>query len=144
MNNSENTNRKAGLVTLSIAVVLTLIALALAFNVGGIANLVPTAAKAVWGFAGCAFALFICSAAALAHKTTPQELIEQADERNQAIGNLAARKAFTFMSVFMPLVALLLFVLDQVSLAAVLVIIGIEVAAFVAYIIYIARLQREM
>lgn len=144
MNNPENTNRKAGLATLSIAVGLTLITLALAFNVGGIANLVPTAAKAVWGFAGCAFALFICSAAALAHKPTPQELIEQTDERNQTIGNLAARKAFTFMSVFTPLVALVLFVLDQMSLAATLVIIGIEVAAFVAYAIYIARLQREM
>lgn len=144
MNNPETTNRKAGLVTLAIAVVLTLITLALAFNVGGVATLVPTAAKAVWGFAGCAFALFICSAAALTHKTTPQEAIEQADERNQAIGNLAARKAFTFMSVFMPLVALVLYVLDQVSLVAMLVIIGIEVVTFVTYAIYIARLQREM
>ncbi|HIW75945.1 MAG TPA: hypothetical protein H9877_04825 [Candidatus Gordonibacter avicola] len=144
MNNPETTNRKAGLITLAIAVVLTLITLALAFNVGGVATLVPTAAKAVWGFAGCAFALFICSVAALTHKTTPQEAIEQADERNQAIGNLAARKAFTFMGVFMPLVALVLYVLDQVSLTAMLVIIGIEVVTFVTYAIYIARLQREM
>lgn len=144
MNNSVNTNRKSGLVTLLIAVALTLVTLALAFNVGDIASLVPTAAKAVWGFAGCAFALFICSAVALAHKPTPQEQIEQADERNQAIGNLAARKAFTFMSVFMPLVALVLYVLDQVSLVAMLVIIGIEVVTFVAYAVYIARLQRTM
>ena len=63
---------------------------------------------------------------------------------NPSIGNLAARKAFTFMSVFMPLVALVLYVLDQVSLTAMLVIIGIEVVTFVTYAIYIARLQREM
>lgn len=143
-NNVKNTNKRTAIVTLSIGGVIALVALVLAFDIGGVASLVPTAAKAVWGFAGCAFALLICGILALVHKTTPQEAIEQSDERNQAIGNLAARKAFTFMTVFTPIVGLVLFVLDQVSLAAMLVIIATEVVALAAYAIAIARLQRTM
>lgn len=137
-------NKKTAAITLSIGAAMVLVALALALNVGGVASLVPTAAKAVWGFVGCAAALLVCGFAALAHKTTPAELVEQSDERNQAIGNLAARRAFTLFSVLVPIASLVLFVLDQMSLAAVLAIVGIEAFAFVAYLVAIARLQKTM
>lgn len=89
-------------------------------------------------------ALIVCGVAAFAHRTTPQELVEQSDERNQAIGNLAARRAFTLFSVLVPIVALVLFVLDQASLVAVLALVGIEVVTFVVYLAAIARLQKTM
>ena len=98
-------NKGTAIVTLSAGVVIALVALAFALDLGGIASLVPTAGKAVWGFAGCAVALIVCGVAAFAHRTTPQELVEQSDERNQTIGNLAARRAFTLLSVLVPLAA---------------------------------------
>ncbi len=137
-------NKGTAIVTLSAGVVIALVALALALDLGGIASLVPTAGKAVWGFAGCAVALIVCGVAAFAHRTTPQELVEQSDERNQAIGNMAARRAFTLFSVLVPIVALVLFVLDQASLVAVLALVGIEVVTFVVYLAAIARLQKTM
>ena len=138
-------NKGTAIVTLSAGVVIALVALAFALDLGGIASLVPTAGKAVWGFAGCAVALIVCGVAAFAHRTTPQELVEQSDERNQTIGNLAARRAFTLLSVLVPLASLLvLFVLDQASLAAVLALVGIEVVTFVVYLAAIARLQKTM
>lgn len=136
-------NKGTAIVTLSAGVVIALVALALALDLGGIASLVPTAGKAVWGFAGCAVALIVCGVAAFAHRTTPQELVEQSDERNQAIGNMAARRAFTLFSVLVPIVALVLFVLDQASLVAVLALVGIEVVTFVVYLAAIARLQKN-
>ena len=137
-------SKKTAYLTLSIAGVLAIATIALAFDAGGISHIMPTVAKAVWGFGGCTAALLICGIAALLHKQTKQDLIEQSDERNVAIGNMAARRAFSLFSVLMPLVTLVLFVLDQITLAGTLTLVGLEVAAFVAYLIYIARLQRTM
>lgn len=137
-------NKRTGVVTLSIGVACLLIALALGFNVGGLADAVPTVAKAVWGFAGCAAALLVCGIAALLHKPTPQELVSQGDERNKTIGALASTRAFELFSILIPIVALGLYSFDQVTLVGMLVLIGVEVVAFVAYLIWIARIQRSM
>ena len=137
-------NKKTAYLTLSIAGALVLATVALALDVGGISHVVPTAAKAVWGFGGCAFALLVCGAAALFHKPTDQELVEQSDERNVAIGNLAAKSAFSLFSILVPLITLVLFVLDQISLVGTLVLIAVEVVAFIAYLVQIARIQKTM
>ncbi len=137
-------NKKTAYLTLSLAGALALVTLALALDVGGISRVVPTAAKAVWGFGGCALALLICGAAALFHKPTDQELVNQSDERNIAIGNLAAKSAFSLFTILMPLITLVLFVLDQISLAGTLTLIAVEVVAFIAYLVQIARIQKTM
>lgn len=137
-------NKKTAYLTLSLAGALALVTLALALDVGGISRVVPTAAKAVWGFGGCALALLICGTAALFHKPTDQELVNQSDERNVAIGNLAAKSAFSLFTILMPLITLVLFVLDQISLAGTLTLIAVEVVAFIAYLVQIARIQKTM
>lgn len=75
-------NRKSAVLTLSIGIACAIVAVALALDLGGISSVLPIAAKGVWGFAGCAAALLVCGAFALAHKPTPQQIIEQGDERN--------------------------------------------------------------
>ena len=137
-------NKKTAYLTLSLAGALALVTLALALDVGGVSHVVPTAAKAVWGFGGCALALLICGMAALVHKPTDQELVNQSDERNVTIGNLAAKSAFSLFTILMPLITLVLFVLDQISLAGTLTLIAVEVVAFIAYLVQIARIQKRM
>lgn len=137
-------NKKTAYLTLSLAGALALVTLALALDVGGVSHVVPTAAKAVWGFGGCALALLICGMAALFHKPTDQELVNQSDERNVTIGNLAAKSAFSLFTILMPLITLVLFVLDQISLAGTLTLIAVEVVAFIAYLVQIARIQKRM
>ena len=84
-------NRKSAVLTLSIGIACAIVAVALALDLGGISSVLPIAAKGVWGFAGCAAALLVCGAFALAHKPTPQQIIEQGDERNAAINGKAGR-----------------------------------------------------
>ena len=69
-------NRKSAVLTLSIGIASAIVAVALALDLGGISSVLPIAAKGVWGFAGCAAALLVCGAFALAHKPTPQQIIE--------------------------------------------------------------------
>ena len=64
-------NRKSAVLTLSIGIACAIVAVALALDLGGISSVLPIAAKGVWGFAGCAAALLVCGAFALAHKPTP-------------------------------------------------------------------------
>ena len=68
-------NRKSAVLTLSIGIACAIVAVALALDLGGISSVLPIAAKGVWGFAGCAAALLVCGAFALAHKPTPQQII---------------------------------------------------------------------
>ena len=132
-------NRKSAVLTLSIG-----IAVALALDLGGISSVLPIAAKGVWGFAGCAAALLVCGAFALAHKPTPQQIIEQGDERNAAINGKAGLRAFEAFSVLAPLAALALYAFEQISTAGVLTIIAVEVVASIVYFAQIARMQRIM
>ena len=111
-------NRKSAVLTLSIGIACAIVAVALALDLGGISSVLPIAAKGVWGFAGCAAALLVCGAFALAHKPTPQQIIEQGDERNAAI--------------------------EHISTAGVLTIIAVEVVASIVYFAQIARMQRIM
>ena len=53
-------------------------------------------------------------------------------------------KAFNLFTVLVPVVALVLWVLGQVTLAGVLAIIALEVAVFAAYLVFIARAQKTM
>ena len=96
-------NRKSAVLTLSIGIASAIVAVALALDLGGISSVLPIAAKGVWGFAGCAAALLVCGAFALAHKPTPQQIIEQGDERNAAINGKAGLRAFEAFSVLAPL-----------------------------------------
>ena len=96
------------------------------------------------GFAGCAAALLVCGAFALAHKPTPQQMIEQGDERNAAINGKAGLRAFEAFSVLAPLAALALYAFEQISTAGVLTIIAVEVVASIVYFAQIARMQRIM
>ena len=73
-----------------------------------------------------------------------QNEIAERDERNVAIGNLAATRAFTLFSVLVPVTALMLWVLGQVTLVGMLVFVGIEVVAFIAYVAFIAKAQKTM
>ena len=120
-------NRKSAVLTLSIGIASAIVAVALALDLGGISSVLPIAAKGVWGFAGCAAALLVCGAFALAHKPTPQQIIEQGDERNAAINGKAGLRAF-----------------EQISTAGVLTIIAVEVVASIVYFAQIARMQRIM
>ena len=54
-------NRKSAVLTLSIGIACAIVAVALALDLGGISSVLPIAAKGVWGFAGCAAALLVCS-----------------------------------------------------------------------------------
>ena len=92
-------NRKSAVLTLSIGIACAIVAVALALDLCGISSVLPIAAKGVWGFAGCAAALLVCGAFALAHKPTPQQIIEQGDERNAAINEKAGLRAFEAFSV---------------------------------------------
>ena len=78
-------NRKSAVLTLSIGIACAIVAVALALDLGGISSVLPIAAKGVWGFAGCAAALLVCGAFALAHKPTPQQIIEQELEPQQDV-----------------------------------------------------------
>ncbi len=98
----------------------------------------------MWGFAGCAAALLVCGAFALAHKPTPQQIIEQGDERNAAINGKAGLCAFEAFSMLAPLAALALYAFEQISTAGVLTIIAVEVVASIVYFAQIARMQRIM
>ena len=109
-------NNKPAVITLSIGVLFLVATLAFAFNLGGVSD----------------------------HKPTRKELVEQNDERNVAIGNLAATRAFTLFSVLVPVTALVLWVLGQVTLVGMLVFVGIEVVAFIAYVAFIAKAQKTM
>ncbi|MFR4804926.1 MAG: hypothetical protein ACLT98_17415 [Eggerthellaceae bacterium] len=102
-------NRKSAVLTLSIGIASAIVAVALALDLGGISSVLPIAAKGVWGFAGCAAALLVCGAFALAHKPTPQQIIEQGDERNAAINGKAGLCAFEAFSMLAPLAALALY-----------------------------------
>ena len=51
---------------------------------------------------------------------------------------------FTLFSVLVPVTALVLWVLGQVTLVGVLVFVGIEVVAFIAYVAFIAKAQKTM
>lgn len=137
-------SRTTSVVTLSIGFLCLLVTVALGLNIGGAADMFPTAGKAVWGFGGCAVALLICSIASWLHKPTSSELVSEADERNIAIRSQAAEKAFTLLSVLVPIGALALFVSDQLSVAGVLIMIGLEVVAFLGYLLWIAKIQRSM
>ena len=95
-------NRKSAVLTLSIGIACAIVAVALALDLGGISSVLPIAAKGVWGFAGCAAALLVCGAFALAHKPTPQQIIEQGDERNAAINGKAGLCAFEAFSMLAP------------------------------------------
>ena len=128
--------RKSAVLTLSIGIACAIVAVALALDLGGISSVLPIAAKGVWGFAGCAFAL--------AHKPTPQQIIEQGDERNAAINGKAGLCAFEAFSMLAPLAALALYAFEQISTAGVLTIIAVEVVASIVYFAQIARMQRIM
>lgn len=110
-------NRKSAVLTLSIGIASAIVAVALALDLGGISSVLPIAAKGVWGFRGCAAALLVCGAFALAHKPTPQQIIEQGDERNAAINGKAGLRAFEAFSVLAPLAALALYAFEQISTA---------------------------
>lgn len=135
---------KPAVITLSLGILFALATAAFAFNVGGVSDALPLGAQAAFGLGGCAFALVVCGIFALVQKPTKAQLIEQTDERNVAIGNLAATKAFNLFTVLVPVVALVLWVLGQVTLAGVLAIIALEVAVFAAYLVFIARAQKTM
>lgn len=137
-------NRKSAVLTLSIGIASAIVAVALALDLGGISSVLSIAAKGVWGFAGCAAALLVCGAFALAHKPTPQQIIEQGDERNAAINGKAGLRAFEAFSVLAPLAALALYAFEQISTAGVLTIIAVEVVASIVYFAQIARMQRIM
>ena len=137
-------NRKSAVLTLSIGIASAIVAVALALDLGGISSVLPIAAKGVWGFAGCAAALIVCGAFALAHKPTRVELIEQGDERNAAINGKAALLAFETFSVLVPIAGLVLYVVGEVSVAGLLALIGVEIVATVVYFAQIARMQKTM
>ena len=133
-------NRKSAVLTLSIGIACAIVAVALALDLCGISSVLPIAAKGVWGFAGCAAARLVCGAFALAHKPTPQQMIE----RNAAINEKAGLRAFEAFSVLAPLAALALYAFEQISTAGVLTIIAVEVVASIVYFAQIARMQRIM
>lgn len=137
-------SRTTSVVTLSIGFLCLLVTVALGLNIGGAADIFPTAGKAVWGFGGCTVALLLCGIASLLHKPTRSELVSEADERNIAIRSRAAEKAFTLLSVLVPIGALALYAFDQLSVAGVLIMIGIEVVAFLGYLLWISRMQQNM
>ena len=137
-------NNKPAVITLSIGVLFLVATLAFAFNLGGVSDALPLGAQAAFGLGGCAFALIVCGLFALAHKPTRKELVEQNDERNVAIGNLAATRAFTLFSVLVPVTALVLWVLGLVTLVGMFVFVGIVVVAFIAYVSFIAKAQKTM
>lgn len=137
-------NRRTSIITLSLGAVCVLVTVILGFNVGGLADALPTAGKGVWGFGGCAVALIICGIASLFHKPSRSELVSEADERNIAIRSRAAERAFNLFSVLAPIAALVLFAFDQITTVGVLVVIGAEVVSFVAYLVWIAKIQRSM
>lgn len=137
-------NKKPAVLTLSIGIACALIVVAFAFDLGGISTLLPEAYKAVWGFGGCAAALLICGAFALAHKPTRSELIEQDDERNKAINGKAALLAFEAFSILVPLVGLVLFVVGETSIAGLLTLVGVEIVALIVYFVQIGRFQKTM
>ena len=134
-------NRKSAVLTLSIGIASAIVAVALALDLGGISSGLPIAAKGGWGFAA---ALLVCGAFALAHKPTPQQIIEQGDERNAAINGKAGLCAFEAFSMLAPLAALALYAFEQISTAGVLTIIAVEVVASIVYFAQIARMQRIM
>ena len=136
--------KKSAYLALSIGVACALIAVAFALDLGGIASALPIAGKAVWGFGGCAAAILVCGAFALAHKPTETELIEQGDERNKAINGKAGLLAFETLSVLVPLATLALYVFGELSSTALFVLIGIEIVAAVVYFALIARMQKTM
>lgn len=137
-------NRKSAVLTLAIGIACALVTVVFALDLGGISALLPEAYKAVWGFGGCAAALIVCGAFALAHKPTKTELIEQVDERNQAINGKAALLAFEVLSVLVPLVSLALYALGEIGIVSLAVLIGMEVVATVVYFVQLARLQKTM
>ena len=137
-------NKKPAVLTLSIGIACALLTVVFALDLGGISTLLPEAYKAVWGFGGCAAALLVCGAFALAHKPTKTELIEQDDERNKAINGKAALFAFEVFSILVPLVGLVLYVVGEVSVAGLLVLIGVEIVATVVYFAQIGRFQKTM
>ncbi|WP_139650611.1 hypothetical protein [Raoultibacter phocaeensis] len=141
---AKKSTKTTAVVTLSLAAAFLLITVVFGFNIGGIAGILPTAGKAVWGFAGCTVALAICGVAALLHKPTSSELVSEADERNVAIRSRAAERAFNVLSVLVPIGALALFAFDQITMAGVLIMVAVEVIAFVAYLAWIANLQKSM
>lgn len=137
-------NKKPATFTLALGLLFALITLAFALDLDGLATALPLGAQAAFGLGGCSVALIACGVFALAHKPTPIQLIEQTDERNIAIGNQAATKAFNLFSILIPVVALALWVFGQLSMPGVLVFIGVEVVAFIAYVFFIARAQKTM
>lgn len=137
-------NKKPAIFTLSIGIACALVTVVFALDLGGVSAILPEAYKAVWGFGGCAAALLVCGAFALAHKPTPVELIEQDDERNKAINGRAALLAFEVFSILVPLVGLVLYVVGELSVAGLLVLIGVEVVATVVYFVQIGRFQKTM
>lgn len=140
----KKSTKTTAIVTLSLAAACVLATVAFGFNIGGAADILPTAGKAVWGFGGCAVALVICGIAALFHTPTSSELVSEADERNIAIRSRAAERAFSVLTVLVPIGALALFAFDQLTVAGVLIMIAAEVVAFVAYLMRIAKLQKSM
>lgn len=137
-------NKKPAILTLSLGIACALAAVVFALDLGGASTLLPIAGKAVWGFGGCAAALIVCGAFALAHKPTRVELIEQGDERNAAINGKAALLAFETFSVLVPIAGLVLYVVGEVSVAGLLALIGVEIVATVVYFAQIARMQKTM
>ena len=137
-------NRKSAVLTLSIRIASAIVAVALALDLGGISSVLPIAAKGVWGFAGCAAALLVCGAFALAHKPTPQQIIEQGDERNAAINGKAGLRAFEAFSVLAPLAALALYAFEPISPAGVPTLIPLAVVASPGHLAQPARLPRTM
>lgn len=137
-------NKKPAVLTLSLGIACALAAVVFALDLGGASTLLPIAGKAVWGFGGCAAALIVCGAFALAHKPTRVELIEQGDERNAAINGKAALLAFETFSVLVPIAGLVLYVVGEVSVAGLLALIGVEIVATVVYFAQIARMQKTM
>lgn len=137
-------NKKPAILTLSLGIACALAAVVFALDLGGASALLPIAGKAVWGFGGCAAALIVCGAFALAHKPTRVELIEQGDERNAAINGKAALLAFETFSVLVPIAGLVLYVVGEVSVAGLLALIGVEIVATIVYFAQIARMQKTM
>ena len=109
-------NRKSAVLTLSIGIACAIVAVALALDLGGISSVLPT----------------------------PQQIIEQGDERNAAINGKAGLCAFEAFSMLAPLAALALYAFEQISTAGVLTIIAVEVVASIVYFAQIARMQRIM
>lgn len=137
-------NKKPAVLTLSLGIACALAAAVFALDIGGATTLLPIAGKAVWGFGGCAAALIVCGAFALAHKPTRTELIEQGDERNAAINGKAALGAFETLSVLVPIAGLVLYVIGEMTVAAMLTLIGVEIVATVVYFALIGRFQKTM